>query len=1169
MKDGRPDFSKFDCTIKTNLDSAFTDAGDVNKDKTREVIAILPVPNENNALEILVDRPLKDNSNASISFKDKRYTGSKIDTTNTVNFRLADAREPSVLSVASTGTKEIEVTFSEAVLATEHASGNAKTFAANNINNYLIDGRPLTDYGIEANSVEREEEIGALSSSEIKREEKKILEKKDESFSARDGKVVLRSYTVNKDKEGEDNRHKVKVIVGSGSVLSTGTHYLTVRNVGDWAAETDEARNSVSTQVLPFEVQENADEPTFTVNVQSPEQYELNFNTSFKVYDKADKFTTENTSVEGVESVLVLQERVNGTWTNISNGVSAGDSRRGTNPIRVSRVGDDDKRYLVEVTYDWSQVYDFENTRQDYHNKQFRLHVDAGKLVNVTNNRRNSEINIELNSSDSRVTNGNIMETPDLESPKVVEVSQATAKNGSLLNSWNVKFSEPVKISPEANQEGLTPSQKQSSGVNLNANDELRRNKGVPVAFARFVNVANPSQVVEGEVEEKFFIDAEDTIINVTPETKLSSGKWRLVVGSVSDDYGSTVATDGGEIEITAETVQTNFKVVWAAVATDADYERATIGNGYDRGGYVYIKFNKPVDLATALDENNYALNNQPLPQGANINANIKNYDNHDAVTDSVTIELPQSSSLLYGKYDVDMLRTQLSINGVKAADGEALSDEGMRQLPYNIGESSNAPSVVNDVKISTNYVDSEHDAVWGNARSESFDGFTKPADYYAALRDALNNDKYRKVKISYNAFTDLDNNTEASKAKKAACDSVFGTNLVLNINRAVDIDFDNADFNGNVVVNTTDAVNAMTISNAVLTGNIKKGTNATLTVDAAVVKDFVLNNVEVRNGNNKRAILLNNVWTDSFKLDGNSKVNGMIYVSDTDGFGFDAHAVDLTNSNIVINSNGIINLKGSLENTNIIVKQAATLNLGTLYEDGKVKSIADIDGARIRIEGPEAKVMITKATQADTKNTPPLITAAAKDVKIYLALDANQQLGSANCIKVDNGGNVIEIDENGRKVTTPINTSLDVTNINTTKTGIQDAFEGLKLVKTGAAVEITAAEFVSPGAFDADIEGVANGEITKSTFLSSIKAKVASILNNDDNVNRFEKEDGEEWKASDFDASCSLLSNSSILEDDGKVIKIKDASAAGPDVITISLTYDNVTYKRTIRVKK
>ena len=1168
MKDGKPDKTKFDCEIKTGLDSSFSNTtGD-----TRSVIAILPVANEPKALEILVNEPLRDNANASIKFKDKR-TSSNIDTTNTVNFRLADAREPSVLSVESTGTKTIDITFSEAVLPKAYAGNYGANYSAQNIDNYLIDGRPLSDWGI-VDGDNRDSEGTDSASSDISRTQKEFPS--DEGFSQRDGKVTLHSYTV-KDKVGTDNRHKVTITVGSGFVLPAGNHMLTIKNVGDWAAQTDGARNSVSTQVLPFTVTENAEKPEFTVNVQSPEQYELNFNTDFKLADSGDQFASRDTSVDGDASVLVLQERVNGTWTTISNGTAA-SSTKGQNPVTISRVGGDGKKYLVEVKRDWSEVYDFEHTRTDYYNKELRLHVDAGKLVNVSNNLRNDEINIELNANDAKVTNGNIMKEADLTSPTVVGITQAVAKNGSALDSWNVEFSEPVKISGEANIEGLTPSQKQKDGVNK-GNADLVQNQGVPVAFARFVNVDNPSMIVEGIVEENFFIDAEDKIINVAPEKKLSAGSWRLVVGSVSDDYGSTLATDGQVIEVTTESVATNFKVVWAAVATDRNYDNAYMGNTPDksnRGSYVFVKFNKPVDLATALDENNYALNNQPLPHGANIYANIQNYDDQDSVVDSVTIALPTNSNLLYQNYTVDTLSTQLSINGVVAAGtGEALSGSGMNQLPYNIGRSDNEDSDINDVNIKTTYVNDEHDAVWGNAAKEksTHADFKTDEDYYRALKSALDDDKYRAVEIDSNAFANL------TGTKKEAAQKVFGKNLVLEISRPVDIDLGGNTFPGNVVVSTTDAAGTMTIKNGTINGveNEIRSSNASLKVNAGVIKHFVLDNVTVNKGVNDYPVVLDNVYTESFETKGRTAIkgtkddanaDGAIYVTDADGFGF---TNDVTwAGNLVINTNGVINLKGSLQGAKIFVQQAATLNLGTVNEDGSVKETLLIDEAQIFVDGPEAKVMLTEAAKLAVQNDPsklPSIVVGAKDVKVYLAENANQTFGTAQCIKVDKG-NVIAIDKNG-KTTTNTNLETDAINKKDNTTGIQKAFESLKMVSgsTEANVTITYDEFkaVSGSAFD--VQGIGEGKITKKTFTESIAEKVADLVATSD-YGEIVKADGTPITASDLTVTCSVPSGSKVFSSTTSEITLKDKPVGNfSETITVSLNYNGKTYTRTIKV--
>ncbi len=1165
MKDGRPDKTKFDCTVRTALDSAFTNGTGTE----RKVIAILPVANEPKALEILVDEPLIDNSNASITFKDKRTKNNGIDTTNTVNFRLADAREPSVLSVEASGTKKIEITFSEAVLPSAYADGNAK-YAADSLNNYLIDGRPLSAFGIK--KVKRNGEVADIASSELDRTEKNFTA--DESFSAEDGEVELLNYSV-KDKVGTDNRHKVTITVGSGSVLATGTHMLTVKDVGDWAARTDAARNSVSTQVLPFTVTENAEKPEFTVNVQSPEQYELNFNTAFKVVDSGDSFKTENSSSKS--SILELQEYVNGAWTTISNSTSA-MTTRGQNPVAVSRVGGDDKKYLVEVRRDWSDVYDFNNTRTDYYNKRLRLHVAAGKLVNVSNNLRNDEINIELNANDAKVTNGNIMGEADLTSPTVTGITQAVAKNGTSLHSWNVEFSEPVKISSNANKEGLTPSQRQQAGVSASSEVKLRENQGVPVAFARFVNVNNPSTIVEGIVDENAFVDAEDKVINVEPERKLTGGDWRLVVGSISDDYGSTLATDGQVITVDESITSTDFKVVWAAVSTSKEYNEANMGNvaaNPQRGSYVFVKFNKAVDLATALNENNYALNNQPLPHGANIFANIEGYDDHDNVVDSVTIALPTRSNLLYGDYDVDTLRTQLSINGVVAqGTNEALSGSGMNQLPYNIGEWTNnagdTSTKADGVKIHTIYSTSKTDAVWGNAdteKHESFGGTIKSwSEYFESLRAALDNDQYRRIEIDHSVFDGLvesDANDQAAKDKLAAARSVFGRNLVININRAVDVDFGGATLHANIVVSTTDAVDEMVISNVVIEGSQEKvrGNNASLTVNAGVVRHFVFDGT-ARKGVNDNAILLQNVWSKSFELSQNAVVDGIIYVTDTDGFGF------LNNSgwkgDLIINSNGVVNLKGAFDGANITVQQAATLNLGTLVKDDPDAKDVTLNGTTINVKAAEAKLMITEASVA--KTTVPTILIAGKDVKVY----CNDEENKAGWLK-NAGGSIITIDSNGKTMSN--NTLNNEIQKEENKDGLKKVLDDLAIIPGADSDKVSYETYrvVSAGAFEGSFEAHDNGiAINKSKIAAYIAEQAAAKANE----NGLKKEDANttdsKFAAKDFTVTVSLADAGSakIFAQTGTQIYPKKTVGSGTDTIKITLTYAGTTYTRDIEIR-
>ena len=1202
MKDGYPDTTKFDCKIRTGMDSAFTPG----TGRELPIVAVLPVANEKKALEILVATPLQDNANASVTFKDKRVESANIDTTNTVNFRLADAREPSVLSVEANGTKKIEITFSEAVLPYT-GNGNIYTdvtdatvsgfpedqYAAQNLDNYLIDGKKLTDFGIV--SIEREKEISDISSTELDRTTKQ--NGYDETFRAKDGKVTLQSYKVT-DKVGADNRNKVIITVGSGHVLPTGTHMLTVKNVGDWAARTDSARNSVSTQVLPFTVTENAQKPEFTVNVQSPEQFELNFNTEFKVADEGDRFVTPDSSVELQDSVLELQEKINGTWTTISNSTTAMESR-GQNPVMVSRVGYDEKKFLVEVKRDWSDVYNFDSTRTDYYNKSLRLHVAAGKLVNVSNNLRNDEINIELNANDAKVTNGNIMGGADLESPTVVGIKQATAKNGALLNSWNVELSEPVKISSDANKEGLTPSQKQSKGVkNAEPSDKLKKNQGVPVAFARFVNVDSPGTIIEGIVDESGFVDAEDKVINVAPEKKLPAGSWRLVVGSISDDYGSTLATAGDVIVIDETTAATDFKVVWAAVSKTKKYDTSKMGNvddGYQRGSYVFVKFNKAVDMATALDENNYTLNNQPLPHGSNIYANIEHYDDQDGVLDSVTIALPTNSSLLYNNYDVSTISTQLSINGVVAqGTNEVLSGSSMNQLPYNIAESSRYNSVSTETDnltatedaVRVSGLSAESDAVWGNHTSERLTedgetGIKTWPEYYEALRAALDNDQYRKVLIDPRAFAGIDSDTNNRQADAAR--AVFGKNLILEINRAIDVvDFNSdadtcVDFWGNIVVSTADAVHSMTIKNVNIHGTKEevRGDNASLTVNAGFVRHFVLSNVNVysnRGDNNEtsNAINLINVYKDSFEPDGQTSINdsqtrdnkGVIYVTDGDGFGFTNNSQ--WTGHLIINSAGDINLKEGFAHTNITVEQAATLNLGTVNENGSVIEKVTLDGATIRITGAEAKVMITAASQTNPNAEAPEILIAAKDVKVYA-----ETSNKGGWVKNDNG-TIIEIDEKGKKRPENVN----ITNYDENLGGMKKLLSELTVLEGREEDKIAYADYrvISGGSIFGEASSNESGSdlvINRAKAATDVVTRILAAANKKtEGVSAFLKADGTDLTTDDLRVTVSLAaSDGKKLQQNTNEITLKENPQSGSDIIVISLTYAGNTYKRNITI--
>lgn len=946
---GKVDFSKFACTVQSGLDNGFEWVQGVSK--SHNIVGILDVDSDENALQLLVDRPMIDNTNVKVEFENKTKANSLVSAKNTVYFKLTDARQPAFLGASGSGLREITVNFSEAVLPTSYCDGGASEskFAGDNPENYLIDGVPLTQLGVTAADIKAPSEEKADSTDGSLA---MISEKDDEpkGTQARAGEIQIGSYS----KDG-DNRHVVKIKLGRDFYLTPGTHRISVSNVGDWAAKTDRERNIVNTEGFDFVVEGNDEAPKFTVTEQSPEQWLVSFNSDVEPVSGNDSLRTRNSSQ--IQSLLKLQQKDSSGWTDIST-----SSESDKNPIRVSQIKDTNN-YIVEVTKDWTQVYNTASTRSNYFNHDLRLHIDADKIVNLANDKKNPELNVDLN--------GTIMKSPDVESPTITEVVPALDKAGNVLDSWNVTLSEPVKLSQDANLEGLTPSQEQEAATNSSNVDMM----GIPAPSAEFIRVDN-TQTINGVITSRQFVDAEDRTINVAPETALTPGEWRLVVSSISDDYGRTTATATHNITVVGDNVKTGFKVVWAAVGDKLDY---TAANFNGRGRYIYVKFNKPVTMTgnsvNAQVTGNYTINGSTLPTGTDIRAHIQGYDSHIRnVTDSITIVLPEGN-VNNGSHEftVDAQNTMLNISrAITATTGENLENGGLIRIPFQYGVApGSGVDTVNTPAIGS--LQAKTDAVWGNHADEQPKS-TSPADmkeYYRGLKSALESDKYRKVIL--NAALDL------TADDTNGIQSVFGRSGTLTLNRAVDFDLNGNKITGNVVVSTSDIVNSMRIYSTGVGSEITgKSTNkanaATLSVDAGKIKDFVIENVTVNAAGDGAAVQLKDVYVDTFTNKG--EIKGNILVTDNkDGFGFDNQG-KLTDCTLVIDSNGEVNLKGDLstlkgdDGIGIMVNQAAKVVFA---------ANTDVTSVGISVSGKGARLILKDAiTDATTT-----VIAKAKDVRV------------------------------------------------------------------------------------------------------------------------------------------------------------------------------------------
>ncbi len=1137
----KPNTKKFAATVQSGLDNGY---GESLTTQDHTIVGILPVENDNTALQLLIDRPMVDNSIVKVDFENKTQTNGIYIPKNTAYCKLTDARQPAVISINAKDQRTIEIEFSEAVLRDEDCTGDysndeearEKALAAENLDNYQIDGIQLSNaYWGEWNeaSTEKEETTTGTDASTLK----KLSSKEHDETNNRKGDIKVGRY---------GKRNVVTIKLPQKKYLGAGTHRISIANVGDWAAKTDKERNIVSTEGFDFDVAADTAAPTFTATAMSPEQYLLEFNTDIMTTSDNDRIVTPKNSDSSISaSVIKLEAKnANGTWSQISDGDGSGK-----NPVKVSRIKEDGtmtNKYLVEVVKDWTQVYNTSSTRDNYYRHEYRLTIDADKIQNPVSGTKNAAISVELTDD--------IMRTPDSTSPAIDKIEDAEGNIGS----YNVFMTEPVKLSQTANIEGLTPSQTQ----NNNNNNQL----GVPAPEAQFVHVGD-GRTVEGIIETNEFVDAYDQIINVAPETELGNGEWDLIVRSISDDIGNTAATLTKRISVDNPVTETNFRVVWAAVGYDANaYSNNTVIS-YDeaiknakannnQGNCIYVKFNKPVTLfgssTNAQSISNYTLNGSPLPTGTEIRAHIPGYDREvgleSGVTEAVTIVLPRDrfSGTVGGSngiYTVSSLNTMLNISKTVTCSttNELLDNGGMVRIPFQFGssslnsnfDSSQVTGTGNKTVVSEiSSLNAKTDAVWGNAIGEQFDtgeGSIKDLrDYYEKLKEALEDEKYRKVILS----TNLDMTSD-----KAI--SVFGRGGTLTINRVVDLDLNGNDIIGKVTVSANTTADEMHIysgkNSKPSTITAKAGNNAVLAINAGRVKEFYINNINVVNEDKSDAtntILLNDVWVNTFNIV-KSNVAGGIQVEDSNGFGLRLDDEASVAGNITVNGAGVANFSGDFKNKKIFINQASEVRMEGAKFDDK---------SEIRVASSGAKIFADGAAANGAK-----IIAAAKDVNLYTPDGTSNGFS----LKYESGCNFVQINKDGDKTSS-------------------NAFADASVVKPAPVLEILRTVKILPeGLGEVNKDGnvvITTGAISSSGLnLKQVKNTIA---------------DETEWTTSDGEKvegkiTLEYILNSTnqvTLSDD--VLKLRENTTTNAsDELIVRLTYKNGDYTerltRTITIKK
>lgn len=444
---------------------------------------------------------------------------------------------------------------------------------------------------------------------------------------------------------GDDTRNVVTITLGKDAkgnqvYFKSGTHSIQGSSIGDWANLSDVNNNVMNTQTLDFSIPVDSTAPNAKVEVQSPEQYIVTF----------DK---EVSGVNGnIKDKIVLQKfnKDKNEW-----------EKETKQTIEVTPI-DGTNEYKVQTKKDWTDdsVYNTSANHLNYYNDSYRLFVAKDTVVSASNGVKNADIALLLEGA---------MKNPDVTSPIINTISEIR-DDAKVVTGYKVTMSEPVKGFDEVG-------------------DTLAQGQTKVTPTAQFIS-KDATKTINATVTKG--ADAYDKQITVTPEEALEPGDWTLVVRSIADDIGNTAASATKDFTVIGDkpAEEGKFAAVWAFADTDADLD---VDTAYDKTSpdhadttgkdYVYVKFNKAVsitgDAKNALKTSNFQLDGMPLPTGTQIKANIAGLDNVDAVTDSITIELPDGYLNKINEPHVLNISSYLE----STTAGDVLTNGGVKKLTW------------------------------------------------------------------------------------------------------------------------------------------------------------------------------------------------------------------------------------------------------------------------------------------------------------------------------------------------------------------------------------------------------------------------------------------------------------------------------------------------------
>lgn len=617
------------------------DGKDLSKytDYSKQIAAIEQTSSRELTFVFKDNYELSDNSKFLCKFFDT-HTTSTSESDVLANY-ITDTSTPTVMSVEEVDMRTIRVTFDQPVVSYDAS----KEQSALRKLNYAIDGCNLNS---------------------------ETTYKKD----GKDYSLFGSDITIKIPDEAKVKRNAIDIVLGKASeglsgnggeqcYFAAGQHVIQISSVGDYASLSEVNKNNmITTKSFNFTIKPNTTAPSFDVEVQSPEQYIINFTTPIVQLDGieigqqlTDKQVKDmDLGLYYKDSAVVKADNTTFAMTEFKDATAAYAAGAGTGlgqEIQVTRIEDDEKgnpRLKMEVTKDWTQLEDYKANNKIYMNYTLAIHLGKDMLTNAANGVKSGDVK-------TKVLTGAVT-SYDGVSPEITALTAVSQdKNVSV---FDVTFNEPVQagnsvFTATTYAHANTPSYSKITG----------RTEAMSDMTVKIVSSTN--RVYDAEITG--YSNLEDHIIRVKT-TSLPAGSYTLYATAVSDDAGNTCKTVSTTFAVAGETAAASeFKVLSiladktmdekaytvsaGGVATAAGVGVTVLNNTENVGAdVIYVEFSSqykvaPMDVSV-LNTANWTINGASLPVGSYISAGIKGTDftNMDTTKNysGVTIMLPQGT---------------------------------------------------------------------------------------------------------------------------------------------------------------------------------------------------------------------------------------------------------------------------------------------------------------------------------------------------------------------------------------------------------------------------------------------------------------------------------------------------------------------------------------------